>query len=147
MVADSGCAATELLLAWRQQLPAPVTLSTRLRLDAALYEPAPARATAQKGRPRCQGRRRPTLAKRLTEPDTAWGRVRVRWHGGAWRRLAAATDAAVWYHGGLPPVALRRVLIRDPKGRFEPQTLLSHGHKLACRADHQCVRGAAGPWK
>ena len=124
VVADSGYAAIE-LLAWCQQLPAPVTLITRLRLDAALYEPAPARATAQKGRPRCKGRRLPTLAKRLTEPDTAWGRVRVRWYGGAWRWLEVATDTAVWYHSGLPPVALRWVLIRDPKGRFEPQALLS----------------------
>ena len=69
VVADSGYAAIE-LLAWCQRLPAPVTLITRLRLDAALYEPAPARAAAQKGRPRRKGRRLPTLAQRLTEPDT-----------------------------------------------------------------------------
>jgi hypothetical protein len=30
----------------------------------------------------------------------------------------------VWYHSGEPPVALRWVLIRDPKGQFEPQALL-----------------------
>ena len=34
-----------------------------------------------------------------------------------------ATATAVWYHGGLPPVALRWVLIRDPTGGFEPQAL------------------------
>jgi len=33
--------------------------------------------------------------------------------------------AAVWYHGGLPPVPLRWVLIRDPTGHFDPQALLS----------------------
>ena len=88
-------------------LPAPVTLITRLRLDAALYEPAPARAAAQKGRPRRKGRRLPTLAKRLTEPDTTWSRVRVRWYGGTWRWLEVASDTAVWYHSGPPPVALR----------------------------------------
>lgn len=124
VVADSGYAAIE-LLAWCQRLPAPVTLITRLRLDAALYEPAPARAAAQKGRPRCKGRRLPTLAKRLTEPETVWSRVRVRWYDGAWRWLEVASDTAVWYHSGLSPVALRWVLIRDPKGRFEPQALLS----------------------
>ncbi len=124
VVADSGYAAIE-LLAWCQGLPTPVTLVTRLRLDAALYEPAPARAAAQKGRPRRKGRRLPTLAQRLTEPDTIWSRVRVRWYGGAWRWLEITSDTAVWYHSGLPPVALRWVLIRDPKGRFEPQALLS----------------------
>ena len=124
VVADSGYAAIE-LLAWCQRLPAPVTLITRLRLDAALYEPAPARATGQKGRPRRKGQRLPTLAARLTRTDTVWRRVRVRWYGGAWRWLEVASDQAVWYHSGLPPVALRWVLIRDPKGRREPQALLS----------------------
>ncbi len=124
VVADSGYAALE-LLAWRQRLPAPVTLVTRLRLDAALYEPAPVRVVAQRGRPRRKGRRPPTLAKRLTEPDTVWSRVRVPWYGGAWRWLEVTSDTAVWYHSGLPPVALRWVLIRDPKRRFEPQALLS----------------------
>ena len=130
VVADRGYAAIE-LLAWCQRLPAPVTLITRLRLDAALYEPAPARAAAQKGRPRRKGRRLPTLAKRLTEADTTWSRVRVRWYGGTWRWLEVASDTAVWYHRGLPPVALRWVLIRDPKERSEPQALLSTDAALA----------------
>ena len=124
VVADSGYAAIE-LLAWCQRLAAPVTLITRLRLDAALYEPAPARPAGQKGRPRCKGQRLPTLAERLTRADTVWKRVRVRWYGGAWRWLEVASDQAVWYHSGLTPVALRWVLIRDPRGRSEPQALLS----------------------
>lgn len=36
-----------------------------------------------------------------------------------------ATDTAVWYHTGLPPVAIRWVLIRDPLGQFKSQALLS----------------------
>ena len=132
VVADSGYAAIE-LLAWCQRLPTPVTLITRLRLDAALYEPAPARAAAQRGRPRRKGRRLPTLAKRLAEPDTVWSRLRVRWYGGTWRWLEVASDTAVWYHSGLPPVALRWVLIRDPKGRREPQALLSTDANLPAR--------------
>ena len=133
VVADSGYAAIE-LLAWCQRLPAPVTLITRLRLDAALYEPAPARATGQKGRPRRKGQRLPTLAERLTRADTVWKRVRVRWYGGAWRWLEVASDQAVWYHSGLTPVTLRWVLIRDPKGRFEPQALLSTNPALEATA-------------
>lgn len=124
VVADSGYAAIE-LLAWCQHLPAPVTLITRLRLDAALYDPAPPRAATQKGRSRRKGKRLPTLAQRLAQPGTRWSRMRVRWYGGAWRWLEVASDRAVWYHSGLSPVALRWVLIRDPKGRFEAQALLS----------------------
>ena len=59
------------------------------------------------------------------KPGTVRSRVRVRWCGGAWHWLQVASGQAVWYHSGLPPVALRWALIRDPKGRFEPQALLS----------------------
>ena len=47
------------------------------------------------------------------------------------RRLEVATGTAVWYHSGLPPVDLRWVLIRDPKGRYEPQALLSTDANLS----------------
>ena len=42
-------------------LSKPVTVVTRLRLDAALYEPAPPRRPGQKGRPRLKGERLPNL--------------------------------------------------------------------------------------
>lgn len=31
---------------------------------------------------------------------------------------------AVWFHNGMPPLPIRWVLIRDPKGVFDPQALL-----------------------
>ena len=34
------------------------------------------------------------------------------------------SGTAVWYHGGKPPVPLRWVLIRDPRGEFPTQALL-----------------------
>jgi hypothetical protein len=51
-VADSGYACIRLLAACRRFLPKPVTFVTRLRLDAALYEPAPPRKPKQIGRGR-----------------------------------------------------------------------------------------------
>ena len=39
--------------------------------------------------------------------------------------VEVCTDTAVWYHTGLPPVAVRWVVIRDPQDEFEPQALLS----------------------
>ncbi len=35
-----------------------------------------------------------------------------------------ASGTAVWYHSGLPPVAIRWVLLRDPQAQFVPQALL-----------------------
>ena len=60
VIADSTYAALD-VLACCQRLLTPVSVVTRLRLDAALYDPAPARTTGQNGRPRSKGARQPTL--------------------------------------------------------------------------------------
>jgi hypothetical protein len=123
-VADSSYAALDFLAAcsaWRT----PVTVITRLRLDAALYEPAPPRQPHQNGRPRIKGKRLPTLATVATATTICWTPVTVaQWYGAGARTVEVASETAVWYHSGLPPVALRWVLIRDPEGQFATQALL-----------------------
>jgi hypothetical protein len=124
VVADGGYAALA-LLARCAQLTNPIAVVTRLRLDAALYEPAPPRRPGRMGRPRVKGARLPTLAARLADPATVWTAATVAdWYGEGERTVEVASDTAVWYHGGLPPVPLRWVLIRDPRGKFDPQALL-----------------------
>jgi hypothetical protein len=123
VVADSTYAVIE-LLACALGMPQPATVITRLRLDAALYDPAPERKKGTNGRPRLKGTRQPTLAHRLADPQTVWETVTVSWYGGQKRTVEVATGTALWYHTGLPPVALRWVLIRDPQGKFVPQALL-----------------------
>jgi hypothetical protein len=122
-VADSTYAALDLLAACAG-LPHPVVVITRLRLDAALYAPVPPRPPGTVGRPRKKGARQPTLAQRLADPATAWQPLTVRWYGGRPQTIDVASGTAVWYHSGLPPVALRWVLLRDPAGGFDPQALL-----------------------
>lgn len=124
VVADSTYAVLE-LLADAAGLSQPVTMVTRLRLDAALYDPAPPREPGTKGRPRLKGERQPTLATRVLDPDTAWESLTVPWYGGATAQVEAATGTALWYHPGAATVALRWVLLRDPAGQFEPQAFLS----------------------
>lgn len=124
LVADSSFAALELLEALRQ-LPQPVQVVTRLRLDAALYHPAPERQAQQMGRPRKVGKRLPTLKALVENPYTPWEtRVVSDWYGQGDYSLQVASHTAVWYHTGLPAVPIRWVLIRDPKGQFPPQALL-----------------------
>ncbi len=38
--------------------------------------------------------------------------------------VEVATGTAVWYYNGLPPVAIRWVMLRDPQAQFVPQALL-----------------------
>jgi hypothetical protein len=124
VVADAGFAVIELL--WHMiQLANPICMITRFRLDAALYEPAPPRKAGQKGRPRKKGARLPTLEKVLEDDNTDWKQVIIPdWYGEGLRKVEIVSATAVWYHNGMPPLPIRWVLIRDPKGRFKPQALL-----------------------
>ena len=122
VVADSSFAALELLAAVRRE----ITVITRLRLDAALYEPAPVRQPGQNGRPRLKGVRLPTLGMVLNDAQTLWSQHTVDgWYGGRERVVEVASGVAVWYHTGMPPVPVRWVLVRDPLAKFKPQALLS----------------------
>lgn len=123
VVVDSSYAVIE-LLAVCIRLPQAVTIVTRLRLDAALYDPAPMRTLGTRGAPRKKGARQVRLAKRLVAPETLWEQVMVAWYGGGTRLVELATGTAVWYHAGKPTVPLRWVLIRDPLREFEAQALL-----------------------
>ena len=124
VVADSSFAAISLLFN-AQQLTEPICMITRLRLDAALYEPAVPRKPGQMGRTRVKGKRLPTLEEILKNPKTKWTRVTLpQWYGEGRRVIEIASATAVWYHSGQPALPMRWVLIRDPKNKFEPQALL-----------------------
>ena len=123
-VADGGYASLELLDRCRR-LRKPITFITRLRLDGALYEPAPPRYPGQIGRPRLKGERLPNLSVVAEDPRTAWTPVVVAdWYGREKRTVEMVSATALWYSSGLPAVPLRWVLIRDPEGEFDTQALL-----------------------
>ncbi len=123
-VSDRQYASLKLLDRCRK-LSTPITFITRLRLDAALYEPAPLRRPGQRGRPRLKGRRLPNLSVVAEDPATTWSPITVaEWYGGEERTIEMSSDTAIWYSTGLPAVPLRWVLIRDPQGVFRTQALL-----------------------
>ncbi len=123
LVGDGGYAVLDLLHCC-QSLREPVTLITRLRLDAALYEPAPPRQPSRNGRPPLKGRRRPALKSLVDHPGQSWATAVVAWYDGTTRRVELTSQAAVWYRSGKPPVPLHWVLVRDPQGEFATQALL-----------------------
>jgi hypothetical protein len=124
LVADSSYAALELLDSLAS-LSKPVDMVTQLRLDAALYEPAPPAKPGTLGRPRKKGKRLPTLNQVLTNKQTVWKTVQVQnWYGQGPTQVEIASDTAVWYHGGKPAVPIRWVLVRDRNGKFETKALL-----------------------
>ena len=123
-VADRAYASLKLLESCRK-LSDPITFISRLRLDAALYEPAPPRRPHQIGRPRLKGERLPNLSEVAQDPTTVWKPTKIaNYYGSAERGVEIASATAVWYSTGLFAVPVRWVLIRDPGGEFKTQALL-----------------------
>jgi hypothetical protein len=131
IVADSSFAAI-LWLFQLSQLPGRICLIVRFRMDAALYEPAPLhRRSGQRGRTPKKGKRLPTLEQVAQNRKTKWQRVTIPdWYGEGRRMVEIVSNTAVWYHSGQPPLPIRWVLIRDPKGKFKTQALLSTDLKV-----------------
>jgi hypothetical protein len=89
-------------------------VTSRMRRDAALYQPAPPR-TGRRGRPRTRGDRLPTppgLAARARKKD--WQRVEVDLRGRTVERLVHTRDV-LWYTVS-PKALVRLVIVRDPAG-------------------------------
>jgi hypothetical protein len=121
IVVDSAFAALEFLAAVRPH----VCVITRLRLDANLFAPVPAKRR-RRGRAPLKGPRLPKLAQLLHDPALVWHRHTVAlWYGRTQRQVEIASGTAIWYHSGKPPVPIRWRLVRDPAGQFEPQAFLA----------------------
>ncbi|HEY5185672.1 MAG TPA: transposase [Actinomycetes bacterium] len=92
-------------------------LTSRMRRDAALYEPAPAH-TGRRGRPRTKGDRLPTpAALSATLPKRAWTPVEVDVRGTTRARLVHTRDV-LWYRVNKTDL-VAMVIMRDPDG-IEP---------------------------
>jgi DDE superfamily endonuclease len=95
-----------------QGLPAHVTVTARLRCDAALYQPAPPR-TGRPGRPRVKGDRLPELIVLAAMSCYRWTPVRVRCYGKTLDREVLALRC-LWYGAlGSQPV---QVVLSRPVG-------------------------------
>ncbi len=141
IVGDNSYAALDLLAAC-QALSEPVTVVTRLRLDAALYEPAP--PYPGMGRPPKKGARLPTPQAYLDAPDTGWTTIEMRWYDGQTREMELASATAIWFHYGKTPVPIRWVVIRDPQGEYETICLLCTDQTVA---PHQFVEWFVMRWQ
>lgn len=94
-----------------RNLPAQVTVTTRLRSDAALYELAPPR-TGRPGRPRRKGKRMPELIMLAGMTATCFTPAVVACYGEL-RAVELACLRCLWY-GTFGPRPVQVVLVRAP---------------------------------
>jgi hypothetical protein len=118
LVVDGGMAAVKLGLRCASYVH-PVTLVSRLRLDAALHEPPKPQPKSKRGPKPKKGDRLPALAQVLSDPATIWTKQTINWYGGKQRLIEYATSTALWYTPGYGPLPIRWVLVRDPLGEFK----------------------------
>ena len=121
LVADSAFAAIEFLAAVRNH----VCVVTRLRLDANLFHFPPPQRKGRGRRP-IRGKPHKKLSAILKDRKVVWKRYRVSlWYGRTNRIVEITTGTALWYRGGIPPVPIRWLLVRDPSGELDPQAFLA----------------------
>ena len=104
VVADSTYSVIELLGA----ISPFVSFITRLRLDAALYDPVFCRQPGKRGPNRLKGARQPTLTQRLEDRSMRWKSIVIaQWYNQKDKKVQVTTGTALWYHSGMTPVTIR----------------------------------------
>lgn len=95
LVAHSSYAVLELLHSL-VRLPKPVYMVTQLRLDAALFAPAPQLKSRPIGRPRKKGKRLPKSSQVLINEQTVWETAQVdNWYRQGPTQVEITSETAV----------------------------------------------------
>lgn len=128
IVADASYACYRLL----DTLPQGISMITRLRLDARLFDFPPPRPKGKRGPNQIVGDRQTTLKQRLLESKTKWIRVRIpKWYGQGEKEILVCTGKAIWYKPSYAAVPLQWILIKDPEEKMRPMALLCTNLDLA----------------
>lgn len=96
-----------------------VTLVSRLRLDAALYEQAPTPAKGQVGRRPEKGKRLTSLKQIATDLAQPWSDTIVTWYGGETKQVRMLSGINIWYSSGEKPLLIRWVIVVDEINKAE----------------------------
>jgi hypothetical protein len=115
LVVDGGFAAVSWALACATSR---IAMGSRLRWDAALSHPPAPQPPGKRGRKPAKGRRQRSLQAWASRSDTPWEDGAVAWYGGQRTQLWGFPHTALWYTPGLPPVAIRYVLVADAEEKL-----------------------------
>jgi hypothetical protein len=106
-----------------RHLPPHVHLTSRMVMNAALYDLPPKREIGQRGAPRKKGDRLPSPAEWAASRKTGWTKPVVTLYGRR-VRVCYKSRVALWYNSaGARPV--RIVVVRDPSGRRKDDCFFS----------------------
>lgn len=91
-----------------------VTLVSRLRLDASLYELPNTPIRKQPGRRREKGERVIALKHLAADTSQAWRNIEIDWYGNEKKKVKMLSSIHLWYSSSEKPLLIRWVLVIDP---------------------------------
>ncbi len=96
-----------------------ITLISRLRLDAQLFDFPKVRKPGKAGRPSPAGKRLATLDKMATDKRRKWTLKKIRWYNDEQRELMVMSGVCLWYASKCIPITIRWVLVKNDNGKFD----------------------------
>ena len=124
LVGDGAYAAVKLLLCC-VGLPTPVSLVSRLRLDARLYDDPPPEQPGKPGPKPKKGDKQPSLKERIEDQSTKWISITIDWYDGIKYDIEIFSGISLWYTSGFNPVPIKWVVVRDPAGKLRTEAFFS----------------------
>jgi len=115
-----------------RHLPDNVHLTSRMVMNAALYDRPAKRRKGERGAPRKKGKRLPSPVELLKSKKVRWTKIKVTLYD---RRVRVwyKSCVALWYNSaGTRP--LRIVVVRDPSGRRKDDCFFSTDLSLSAKA-------------
>lgn len=122
LVGDGGFACGN--LAW-MCIKLKITLVTRLKMNACLYDFPPVDEAGKRGRKKTKGARLHSFKEMVGMPDLGWTEVVIEGYGQKKKKLKYISNVSLWGACGFVPVPIKWVLAVDPEGELDPVPLMS----------------------
>ncbi len=122
LVGDGGFATGQLALDCIQY---GITLVSRLKMNARLFDFPPERKPGKRGRTALKGRRVMNFKQMLSLDNLPWKEVEIMGYNGVKRTVRFVSTTCMWGTSGVTPIPIRWVLVVDPMGKMDPLPLMS----------------------
>jgi len=122
LVGDGGFAVGQLTL---DCIRYGVTLVSRLKMNAALFDFPQEKAPNKRGRPPSKGARLMNFKQMLSLKDLPWKEVEIVGYSGIKHLIRYVSDTCMWGADGSTPIPIRWTLVVDPTGKMDPLPLMS----------------------
>ena len=121
-VGDGGFASGQLIL---DCICYGVTLVSRLKMNASLFDFPPEKIPGKRGRTARKGVKLKNFKQMLSLEGLPWKEVEITGYSGIKRVVRLISATCMWGADGITPIPIRWILVTDPTGKLDPMPLMS----------------------